>query len=84
MFFLPSQIISENLLSCCLGSGNRNDDILVIVDQHAAHERVRLEDFTRGREYSTNSLRDSLKLLGGTTFQPDVRCSVLPKSFQVS
>ena len=38
----------DNKFILCYYKGGNKDNHLVVVDQHAAHERVRLETFTKG------------------------------------
>ena len=41
-------IISNFLIYLNLLGGNSGEEMLVLIDQHAAHERIRLEDLTKG------------------------------------
>lgn len=66
--------VDQKFIACLLNTGQENDQILVLIDQHAAHERVRLEKLLRQIGYYTKNNESSQKTLKNQV------CSLSPPS----
>ena len=55
--------VDQKFIACLLNAGQDNDQILVLIDQHAAHERIRLEKLLQQIGYYSKSSESSQKTL---------------------
>ena len=66
--------VDQKFIACLLNADQENDQILVLIDQHAAHERIRLEKlleqigyYNKNSESSQNSLKNQICTLSPPT-----------------
>jgi len=55
--------VDQKFIACLLNTGQENDQILVLIDQHAAHERIRLEKLLQQIGYYNKNSESSQKTL---------------------